>query len=569
MYVLGINVGHDSGATLLTESGVVAAVNEERLSRKKLHTGFPELAIEEVLRVGGVRLPELNVIATEGRRISPQPDSVATIRESRWTRKAILALGADRVLLGTEAGLRLVDLVFAPVTALAHQRERSYFRARGFEGEFSYIDHHLCHAASAYYTQRHANGLAITLDASGEGYCSRVYRCEGGSMRLVHSMPCFHSPAYYYALVTAIIGHSPMRHEGKVTGLAAFGDPDEVEEVLRSFLRYDRRTLSFRNLDRYYVGALSHLRAALDRFSKEDVAAGIQAYSEKLVSQYIRDVVARFGGGEPCHLFLAGGFFANVKVNQVIQELPEVAGTYIFPNMGDGGLNMGAALVEGFQRRGFAQPIDIGDVYWGAGYPETEVVEALHSRGATFSQPPDLARAIAEKIVTGRVVGRFVGRTEYGPRALGNRSILYSAIDPSVNQWLNSRLRRTEYMPFAPYVRELDAAEYFELPAKDDKPYRFMTMTCRATERCKRDAPGVVHVDGTARPQIVTRDTSPGYYDILTEYQKLTGIGVLVNTSFNMHEEPIVNTPQQAIETFYSGKLDVLAIGNFLVENRD
>jgi carbamoyltransferase len=254
-----------------------------------------------------------------------------------------------------------------------------------------------------------------------------------------------------------------------------------------------------------------------------------------MVCQYVADVVARFGGGAPQHLFLAGGLFANVRVNQKIAELPSAKSVYIFPNMSDAGLNLGAAMIYGFTHGGFRNRFDVSNLYWGRPFTDEDIEAELRAAGVPYRRPASLARAVAALIRGKKVVGRFGGAMEYGPRALGNRSIIYSAEDPSVNQWLNTRLNRTEFMPFAPYVRDVDVPEYFQVPSGELKPYLFMTMTCDVTERCRREAPGIVHVDGTARPQIVFRNEKP----------------------------------REAIQTFRQGRLDVLAIGGFIVERQD
>ena len=192
----------------------------------------------------------------------------------------------------------------------------------------------------------------------------------------------------------------------------------------------------------------------------------------------------------------------------------------------------------------------------------------MRRRALAFDRPKDLAVEIAKELAADRIVARFDGRMEYGPRALGNRSILYPATRPDVNTWLNRQLRRTEFMPFAPVVRLQDAADFFQgFDERTAHTAEFMTITYDVTERCRQEAPAIVHVDGTARPQVLRRDVNPGYYDILEEYHRLTGLSVLVNTSFNMHEEPIVCTPEDAIKAFFESDLDVLVMGPFVVRN--
>lgn len=565
MIILGLSYGHDSGACIISEDGILAAVNEERLSRQKLHIGFPYMAVDEVLKVAKLTLLEIDVIAVEGLDITPQMDIGFDEKTEDWKKNIVEKFGLASFLLGTEAGLYCVRRLSHWTTVNAKRFVERFFRERGFRKSIVYVDHHECHAASAYYTQPFDEGIAITLDASGEGYCSRVYRCKNNRMTLVHKMPCFHSPAYYYAYITKILGFTPLRHEGKVTGLAAFGRSEPVVEILKKYITYDSHHMTFVNHGGYHLHAIKKLTNDLSRFSKEDISAGIQAYCETLTCDFINDLVNRCNNGQPTNLFLAGGLFANVKINQRVLELAKVKSIYVFPNMGDGGLNAGAALSYGFDNGYFMRKMEFNHLYFGRKYSDDEIQAELNEAKVPFYRSSNIAKDVAEIISKGKVVARFNESMEYGPRALGNRSIIYTATDRSINDWLNRRLKRTEFMPFAPFVRDIDFKEYFYIETESLRPYLFMTITCNVTDKCKAEAPAIVHVDGTARPQIISREINPTYYDILTEYKNLTGIGVLVNTSFNMHEEPIINSPAEAIKTLKLGGLDVLAIGNFIV----
>jgi carbamoyltransferase len=235
--------------------------------------------------------------------------------------------------------------------------------------------------------------------------------------------------------------------------------------------------------------------------------------------------------------------------------------------MGDGGLAFGAPLWRIAEERGALTPYRLESVYLGPEYDETEMLAAIRAEGLEARRFDPIEHAIAEKLADGRVVARFAGRMEFGPRSLGNRSILYHCADATVNDWLNKRLDRTEFMPFAPATLEDEAhASYTGLRGAEHTA-EFMTITSDCSESFRRNCPAAVHVDGTARPQIVRKSTNPSFHRTLEEYRRLTGVGTVVNTSFNMHEEPIVCTPQDAVRSFMRGHLDYLAIGPFLVEN--
>jgi carbamoyltransferase len=263
---------------------------------------------------------------------------------------------------------------------------------------------------------------------------------------------------------------------------------------------------------------------------------------------------------------VSGGVHANVKLNQRIRELPGVEALFVYPNMGDGGCGTGAAMLafghDRMPRCGF------DTVYFGPDYSDAEVRAALDRAGLRYERCDDVEDRVADLLAAGAVVGRFAGRMEYGPRALGNRSVLYPATDPAVNQWLNAQLGRTEFMPFAPACLAEAAPRLFRNLSGCEKAAEFMTITFDCTDEMTRHSPAAVHVDGTARPQLVTERSNPGFHRLLSAYAARTGIPVVINTSFNLHEEPIVCSPDDAVRAFLAGNLDYLAAGPFLARGK-
>jgi carbamoyltransferase len=261
---------------------------------------------------------------------------------------------------------------------------------------------------------------------------------------------------------------------------------------------------------------------------------------------------------------LAGGVAANVKLNQRVHELDGVEGTFIHPAMGDDGTSAGGALYW-LGKAGTLVPTELRHVYLGNELPGASIERAVTTSGLPFELESDIDGRVGELLADGKVVARVTGSSEYGPRALGNRSILCSAADQRVNEWLNERLGRTEFMPFAPITLWEARERCYERLSGAEHAARFMTITFNCTDFMKRVSPAAVHVDGTARPQLVERDVSPGLHRILSEYSRRTGIPSLINTSYNMHEDPIVATADDAIATFRRSGLDYLALGSFLV----
>jgi len=300
-----------------------------------------------------------------------------------------------------------------------------------------------------------------------------------------------------------------------------------------------------------------------------DVAAGVQVLTEIVVSQYVDQFLQKTG---PIDVVMAGGVFANVRVNQRVAELPNAQSVYIFPAMGDNGIPAGAALYTQYERMAWPDITEmprLDDVYLGPSYSDAEIEKELQKANLKYTYHDDVAARVADLLVQGCVVARFDGRMEYGPRALGNRSILYQPSDATVNDWLNHKLHRTEFMPFAPVTIYEDMEQSYEAVAKNEYPARFMTITFNCLREMQKKCPAVVHVDQTARPQLIVEKTNPVYYRILQEYKKRTGLSSIINTSFNMHEEPIVCTPGDAIRAFTQGYLEYLAIANFIAESPD
>jgi len=427
----------------------------------------------------------------------------------------------------------------------------------GLGDKLKRVEHHLSHAANAYYTSGFDSALIVTLDGYGSGLAGSINIGRDGKIERVHGLEFPHSLGTFYETVTSALGFTPSRHEGKIVGLAAYGDPEILGDLLRR--RFVQANGGFRIVETNNV-YFSRLLAA--HFPKIDVAAAYQRVLEEVAVAYVGQYVKKTGLK---NLVLSGGVIANVKLNQRLRQIDGVESIFVHPNMGDGGCGTGAALAE--FAGSDATRHRINDVYFGPSYSADEIVDALKRAQLPFTHYQPVEPKIAMLLAAGKVVARFDGRMEYGPRALGNRSILYHAKEPAVNQWLNQRLGRTEFMPFAPAtLYEHRDANYIGMKGADYAA-QFMTLTFDCTESMKRDCPAAVHVDGTARPQLVSAEGSPSFHRILTEYHKLTGIPSVINTSFNMHEEPIVCSPDDAVRAFLQGNLDYLAIGEFLVEH--
>jgi carbamoyltransferase len=604
MIVLGISpLDKDSTVSLVEDGNVVFAAGEERFTRNKLQDGFPAEALQAGLDYTGIPVKDIDTVAYPFFDWTKETELFTkNLQDEDAFLHGIETNGARRQI---DAALAKVPVRTEPIHGLAEPNEkmnkrllkRLFYRMAGAEGVVSRnmarkgssdwvresityhkrwqeeleegledfglsgklkrFDHHLSHAAAAYFASGFDRALIVTLDGYGSGLAGSVSVGEGSRIRRIHKLEYPHSLGTFYESVTSSLGFKPSRHEGKIVGLAAYGDPEILLDTILG--RFLQESGSFRIIESNNI-YFSRYLASL--FPKIDVAAAYQRALEIVATNYIRHYVQQTGIDT---VVLAGGVVANVKMNQRILEIPEVQRVFIYPNMGDGGCGTGAAFLAS---RGVVKERQAYQtVYFGLDYSEEEMAVELQAAGLPFNQVLPIEPVVARLIHEGRVVARFSGRMEYGPRALGNRSILYRATEPEVNQWLNQRLGRTEFMPFAPVTLFEERHRCYNNISGAEFAAQFMTITFDCTDFMRRNCPAAVHVDGTARPQLIREEFNPSYYQIVNEYHRLSGIPSLINTSFNMHEEPIVNSPKDAVRAFLQGNIDYLALGNFLVRH--
>lgn len=547
--LLSLTLAHDSGAALFVDGRLVAAVGEERLNRIKNTRAFPYSAIAECLRLGGVSASDVTQVLL-GSRISP--NWVALHFEDFHSRESSnLFSPLLYAVVAEQVAFRRTGLIHWEA-ALVRRLVRRKLERIGIRAPLRMFDHHLSHGYSAYAAAPFDHSLVVSIDAMGDGLSSLASTGDDGVLKPIGELSGFQAPAYIYSQITQLLGFRPGRHEGKITGLAAYGDPEVCGGLMRRLMAFDGegfRILHTANRHHpLYRDLLTHRR--------EDIAAALQTVFEDVVTAYVAKLLRRSGRR---HLALAGGIFANVKLNQRLKEIPGVESIFVYPNMGDGGLSVGAGLA--FLSR---RPEGLDTLYLGGDIDAADAARALRASGLPFTEPEDIEAEVAALLADGKVVARVAGRMEFGPRALGNRSILFRPDDKTVNDWLNVKLQRTEFMPFAPSTIEERAADYYHRLSGAEETARFMTITFDCTAEGSARQPACVHVDGTARPQIVRRADAPSYHRIIDLFSQKTGIHSVLNTSFNVHEEPIVNGPDDAIKAFRQCGLDALALGPFL-----
>jgi carbamoyltransferase len=524
-----------------------------------MDNAYPHRAIAEVLAIAGITAEQVDMLALAGLSHWDQKPYVDTLfnRLAKFTKQEP-DLKRYYWLRQSDRITRLLKQRKKPAGILANKPTQT-------------VEHHLAHAASAYYASPFAYERigVITLDGAGDFSWGSLWIGEHGKLQHFEHFPYSNSIGLLYSAVTIYLGFKASRHEGKVLGLAAFGNP----EPLLSRLLARTNTSNWQELFDAKLTLIAWkfanesgqnaLRELCDGLSKEDIAAGIQAYTEQLIVAWIQAQAQKLN---VCHLALAGGVFANVKLNQRLLALPEIDNLYVHPNMGDGGLATGAAYEVYARLNNGLTPKLQPHVYLGTDINHTNALAALEKAGVAYSEPENLSHKVAELLAAGKVVARASGQMEYGPRALGNRTVMASCQDKSINQWLNEKFARTEFMPFAPVIIEEQAQAYFPDWREDHIAARFMTITYDASELAQQHIPAAIHVDNTARPQVIRRVDNPDYYDIINEYYQLTGTASVINTSFNMHEEPIVRTAEEAILAYQAAQLDALVLADFLIE---
>jgi carbamoyltransferase len=561
MIILGIGFLSEASAVILRDGKLVAAVSEERLNRRKLWYGYPEAAIAEVLRLANISLDDVDYVATHG-LTEPTPDAEPYDRKRKQVKESNLDAATKTRLL------EFLDRRFAHECMVFGQRTPNYLnQIKALKKPMKVYAHHHAHAACAFYGAGWDDGLVLTADGWGEDGSHTLYEGQRGripSLKRLAVSSTLDSLGYFYASITKALGLKPYQHEGKVLGLAAHcPDPKSYKDI-RGMMDFDPETQSFvgrmdRGIYLPHHDNLPLLNMA-QKYPREDLASSAQKTLEELVCAHVSAL-----GPSARRLALAGGVFANVKLNERLAELDNVEEVYIFPNMGDGGLSVGSAWLAHHDLTGQA-PETSPSMYLGTDITDEETGTLLQQSGLKFRQVNDIAAQVAGLLAKGEVVARCAGRMEFGPRALGHRSIMYKATDPSVNDWLNRRLQRSEYMPFAPATLADAAKDCYVGLESGGVSSRFMTMTFNCTEKMRREAPAAVHVDNTARPQVVDAENARDFHSILTAYRAETGFSSLINTSFNMHEEPIVCTAEDALRAFLDGGLPYLAVSNFIVE---
>jgi carbamoyltransferase len=579
MNILGINAYHaNASAALVCDGRLIAAVEEERFNRVKYAAGFPLAAVRYCLEEAGISIHQVDHIA-----IPRNP-------WARLGRKMLYALRLPRFALERARVFKRFAGVREDLAA-ALDVDPASLRA-----QFHRIEHHQAHLASTYFVSPFEQAAVLSADGLGD-FASTLWATGSGNRMQVQGGTAFpHSLGMYYTAITQYLGFWKFGDEYKVMGLAAYGEPAYLDEFRR--IVHFSGGLSFRlGLD-YFIhhrngpdmtwrdsgqtpvlGRLfsEHLERRLGptRATGEpleqrhkNIAATQQAALEEVLFALLGALHRKTGQTALC---LAGGVAFNCVANGKIFERTPFEKVYVQPAAGDAGLAVGAAYYVHHQILGAPRTFVMDHAYWGPGFTHDQIRKELEASsipggGFRLSELPEepLAKAVARHLANGKIVGWFQGRAEWGPRALGNRSILVDPRRPEMKDILNQRIKHREtFRPFAPSILEESMAEYFQ----GTYPSPFMAIAYPVLPQKRATIPAPTHVDGTGRLQTVSRQANPRYWRLIREFGNLTGVPVVLNTSFN-ENEPIVCRPAEAIECFLRTKMDVLVLGDFLIEKQ-
>jgi carbamoyltransferase len=573
--ILGLRFGHDAAASLVIDGEIVADAAEERFTRKKNDGSFPINAIAYCLSEGGISSRDLDTIAIPSTYAWPD---LAWFFPGLAVKEPSPNQGPARkqpsLLQRFSRGGRAKD---TPPKAVADPDPLATYMPRfpvKSDCQLVKVRHHLAHAASAYFTsglEREQKSLVAVLDGIGDRQSVSLWRGEAGRLDLLTSFDSTGSLGWFYALVTEALGWRQSSDEWKVMGLAPYG---EAEPALLAGLHPVFRDgellepFDFGRVDRYpdhgchhyHMPVVERFQAVLENTTRENFAASCQAVAEQQALDIILPWLKR---EETRHLCCAGGFFLNVKLNGRIWQCSEVETQWVYPNPGDAGLAVGAAL-SAYHNQVPAAPFKrLEHLYLGPAFGRSEIKAALDSRHIAYSEPEDLPKTVAGLLADNRIVGWFQGRMESGPRALGGRSILMSPLSAENKDVINASVKyREAFRPFCPSMLDEARGDYLVKPREEP----FMVTGFEARPERAPNIPAVVHVDGSLRPQTVTQRAHPRYHALIKAFGDLTGEPLLLNTSFNVKGEPIVCTPSDALRCFFDTGLDYLALGDFLIK---
>jgi carbamoyltransferase len=570
MKILGIHDGHNCGATLLIDGKIAAAVSEERLTRRKNDLGYPVKSIDEVLDIAGIKAVELDQVAFASNFMHTAEH---LDRAVDW-----YGAGRDEQIRDLQRNKSYLQAVF---DKRRQERINDAVSQLGIsESHISFIEHHLAHGAAAYYGSPfnlEEPTLILTCDGAGDGLSATVSIGNGTSIERIAATPRKASLGKVYSRVTYLLGLQPWEHEYKVMGMAPYAErkyAEEIRDILREHLRLNDNGLTFElanDLESSYI--YNFLRDRFERKRFDAICGGVQMFAEELLREWVQRAVAYTGISR---VVCGGGVFMNVKANKLIGEIDSVEKFFVFPSCGDESLSFGAVWLEYARLSGenagkSREPLR--HLFLGREFGNDTIKAAIDRRivgtGCEVRWYDDIESTVARILAKDKVVARFSGRMEWGARALGNRSILTNPSRWANVEKINSMIKKRDFwMPFAPSLLAEESDRYLVNPKALESPFMMLAYDTNSSTEWEICA-AVQPRDRTARAQFVSKETNPSYWHLINAFREETGIACILNTSFNLHGYPLINTPDEALQVFFDSGLDYLAAGNYLLAKPD
>lgn len=571
-YVLGIHFGHDSSCSLVKDGKVVASVAEERFTQSKHYSLPPIRALNYCLKSAGITIKEVDLIVFPSIARLMELEVILNLQKQSW-----IPGGAGENTNDLSYYIRFFLIETMRLLRKKLIELPTYVKRYDASGkEILHIEHHLAHAASAYYTSGfNEKSLVITADGSGDGLSTTVWVGERGKLSPLLKVGREGSLGAFYGTVTEALGWIVSDGEGKTMGLAPYGNTKKTKGKLDFICpRYEKGKLvkpynwgwpaewKDESADHWHFSAADKIKELADKYGKENIAAEAQRLLEKELLSFVKFWKGKTGINKAA---LSGGVFLNVKANQKILESGIFDDIFVFPDAGDSGVSAGAALYGYYLKNPGTKIERMTNTYWGPSFTNEEIEQILKVRKLNYKKlsAKKLPKEAAKLLAQGKIVGWFQGRMEAGPRALGSRSILMDPRKAENKDIINATVKyREAFRPFCPSILEEAALEYFE----DAREAPFMIISFDVKKGYEKKIPAVTHVDGTARPQTVNKKQNYLYYELIKQFGRITGVPVVLNTSFNIKGKPIVCSPEDAIKCFYDTGIEYLFLGNFVLK---
>lgn len=578
VYILGINPSHNATAALMKDGKITACVSEEKFNHIKNFWGFPKQAINFCMEYAKIEAKDLDLVVVSSTIFPATPelgnDTSSTVPLYKTYR---LVSNFTRQYLEwhfpkLQAPEKKVNNFLVKASQSHLQKNMlKLLKEYGINNDkVLFADHHLCHTHSALYgslfaKDRDGQVLIITLDAEGDSLSSTISTFKNKRLKRISSTDQYNSLGYFYSAVTEYLGMKPNEHEYKVMGLAPYAPLRDVERIyqkIKDWVIVDPSGLTIKTRVPSFQ-FLKLLKQTMQKVRFDYIAGAAQMLCERVLTELISASVKKT---KITTVVLGGGVFMNVKANKLIAELPGVKKLFIFPSCGDESNAIGACYLGHRRLTHGRTPEPIKDLYLGPEYTVSQIDHAIKkTKNMLCKKPRDVELEAAKLLAKGEIIARFNGRTEWGARALGNRSILANASIPEVVEIINKMIKNRDFwMPFAPMIIDEDKTKYLKISKNSAAEYMIMAFDTK--EEYRTDLIAAIHpYDKTARPQVLSEDWNPSMWKLLKNFKKITGKGGILNTSFNIHGEPIVNSPEDALSTFVRSGLKYLILGPYLV----